>query len=150
MRTYVDTSVLVAAHTLEPHTALAQAWLAGPPGELVLTPWTLLECESALTIKQRRGELDAAGQHAASEDIAAFAACCGPLALIQLEDHQLARQLCRQAASGLRAGDALHLAAALRLQATHLATLDHILARNAAAQGLKLSISLPDPPAARP
>lgn len=143
MRAYLDTSVLVAAHTREPHTELAQAWLMSVSGELLLTPWTLLECTSALAIKLRRGELDASAQQAAGADIDAFAASCAPLAAVLPEDYERARLLCREAASGLRAGDALHLAAALRLKATHLATLDHTLARNAAAKGMMLAIQLP-------
>jgi predicted nucleic acid-binding protein len=58
-------------------------------------------------------------------------------------DHQRARELVSQANSGLRAGDALHLATALRLGANQLATLDRVLAGNAATQGLTLAIKLP-------
>lgn len=145
---YVDTSVLVAAHTREPHTHLAQAWLAGQSGGgLILTTWTPLECESALAIKRRRGELDEAGQIAASRDIEAFAARFvsnfAPLATPQEADHQRARELVSQASSGLRAGDALHLAVALRLGADQFATLDRVLAGNAARHGLTLAINMP-------
>jgi len=143
MRAYVDTSVLVAAHTREPHTALAQAWLAEQSGGgLILSTWALVECDSALAIKRRRGELDEAGQMAASADIDVFAASFAPLATPQEVDHQRARELCRQAVSGLRAGDALHLATALRLGVTHLATLDQVLAGNAARHGLALAITI--------
>ena len=141
---YVDTSVLIAAHTREPHTHLAQSWLAGQSGGgLILTTWTLLECESALAIKCRRGELDEAGQMAASQDIEVLADRFGPLSTPLEVDHQRARELVRQAASGLRAGDALHLAVALRLGADQFATLDRVLAGNAAAQGLTLVIEIP-------
>jgi len=142
---YVDTSVLVAAHTREPHTLLAQAWLAGQSGGgLILTTWALLECESALAIKRRRGELDEAGQMAASRDIEAFAARFGPLATPLEADHQRARELVSQASSGLRAGDALHLATALRLGASHISTLDRVLAGNAVKHGLVPAIKMPD------
>ncbi len=142
---YVDTSVLIAAHTREPHTHLAQAWLAGQSGGgLTLTTWTLLECESALAIKRRRGELDEAGQMAASQDIEVLADRFVSNFATPLEaDHQRARELVRQAASGLRAGDALHLAVALRLGADQFATLNRVLAGNAAAQGLTLVIEIP-------
>jgi predicted nucleic acid-binding protein len=144
MRTYVDTSVLVAAHTREPHTALAQAWLAEQSGsDLIITSWALVECDSALAIKRRRGELDEGGQMTASADIDAFASRFAPLVTAQESDHQRARELCRQAASGLRAGDALHLAVALRLETSHFATIDKVLADNAVKHGMTVSISLP-------
>lgn len=137
MRVYVDTSVLVAAHTREPHTDIAQEWLSAQSGGgLILSTWALVECDSAVAIKLRRGEMDADGQAAAMADINAFAACFAPFAVPVEEDCQRARELCRHAASGLRAGDSLHLAMALRLDATHFATLDKILATNAAAHGL--------------
>jgi len=143
MRVYVDTSVLVAAHTREPHTALAQTWLAEQSGgDLIITTLALVECDSALAIKRRRGELDEAGQIAASADIDAFASRFAPLVTAQESDYQRARELCRQAASGLRAGDALHLAAALRLDATHFATLDQVLAGNAVKHGMALAITM--------
>jgi len=144
MRTYVDTSILVAAHTREPHTAQAQAWLAEQSGgDLIITTWALVECDSALAIKRRRGELDEGGQMTASADIDAFASRFAPLVTAQESDHQRARELCRQAASGLRAGDALHLAVALRLDATHFATLDQVLASNAVRHGMALAITMP-------
>ena len=137
MGVYVDTSVLVAAHTREPRTAMAQAWLAALScGELILSTWTLVECESALAMKVRRGEMDADGQAAAVADIDAFVACFMPFAVPTGADYHRARELCRHAASGLRAGDSLHLALALRLGATHFATLDKVLATNAAVHGV--------------
>jgi uncharacterized protein len=143
MRVYVDTSVLVAAHTREPHTAIAQDWLAGQSGGgLIISTWALLECESALAIKTRRGELDSLGQAAAMADIDAFANHFAPFAVPLEADHVRARTLCRHAPSGLRAGDALHLALAQRLNAAYFATLDRLLANNAAAHGLALAIPL--------
>ncbi len=137
MRIYVDTSVLVAAHTREPHTDLAQAWLvAQSGGGLILSTWALVECDSAVAIKRRRGEMDADGQATAIADINAFATCFAPFIVPAEDDYRRARTLCRHAASGLRAGDALHLAMALRWDVTHFATLDKILATNAIAHGL--------------
>lgn len=142
MRVYVDTSVLVAAHTREPHTDIAQAWLAAQSaGGLLLSTWTLVECDSAMAIKVRRGELDAAGQVAAIADIDAFSARFAPFIVPVEADCQRGRELCRHTASGLRAGDSLHLAMAMRLGATHFATLDKVLGANAAAHGLATVIT---------
>lgn len=143
MRTYVDTSVLVAAHVREPHTDLAQAWFSGQGGGFLLSTWALVECESALAIKVRRGELDAGAQARAICDIDAFAARFAPLVTPEEADYQHARALCRDAAAGLRAGDALHLAMALRLGAAALATLDAVLAGSAQAHGIVPALTIP-------
>jgi hypothetical protein len=143
MRVYVDTSVLVAAHVREPHTGLAQTWLSEHSANLLLSTWALVECDSALAIKLRRGELDAASQMSAIAVIDAFAGHFAPLTTPLEADLQRARMLCRNANSGLRSGDALHLAMALRLNASHLATLDSVLAKNATEHGLALAITLP-------
>jgi predicted nucleic acid-binding protein len=143
MHVYVDTSVLVAAHVREPHTGLAQSWLAQQSGGLLISSWALVECDSALAIKRRRGELDAPSQATAIIDIDAFAARFAPLAPPLEADLQHARLFCRNAESGLRAGDALHLAIALRLGAKQMATLDSVLAKNAAAYGIAPAITLP-------
>ena len=96
-----------------------------------------------MAIKRRRGEMDADGQAAAIADINAFAECFAPIIVPTEEDYQRARALCRHAASGLRAEDALHLAMALRWDVTHLATLDTILAANAIAHGLATLVMPP-------
>jgi predicted nucleic acid-binding protein len=144
MHIYVDTSVLVAAHTREPHTALAQTWLAEQSGsDLIISFWALVECDSALAIKRRRGELDESSQLASSADIEHFTNRFAPLVSAQECDYQRAKELCRHAASGLRSGDALHLAMALRLETTHFATLDRVLADNAAKHGMARAITMP-------
>ena len=141
MRLYVDTSVLVAAHTHEPQTQIAQAWLAVDAGDLLVSAWTLLECESALAIKLRRGELTGAGRSEAIAGIDTFVAQSAPVIVPTEADFQRSRELCRHAASRLRAGDSLHLAIALRVKATHFAALDQVLATNAAVHGFAMPTS---------
>lgn len=141
MLVYIDTSVLVAAHVLEPHTTAAQAQLlAANRHQIVLSHWALLEAESALAIKQRRSELNDVLRHQILLALDAFAAHYAPLFLTSAEDYQTARQLCRTPASGLRAGDSLHLALAKRISASHFLTLDQTLAENAAQLGFALQI----------
>lgn len=132
---YVDTSVLVAAHVREPHTARAQACLS--TGDLLaVSSWALVECESALGIKRRRKEIDARQQTATLRDIDAFVAGMATLVHSEPGDFTLARGFCRRTTDALRAGDALHLAIALRLKARKFATLDQVLASAVAASGI--------------
>jgi Predicted nucleic acid-binding protein, contains PIN domain len=114
MSVYVDTSVLVAAHCSEKHTGLAQGWLEElSDAELIISAWTLLECESALAIKVRRQELDLSNQSAVLDDIQVFADMYAPFPVPDEQDYGQARKFCRLAGCGLRAGDALHLASGI-------------------------------------
>ena len=67
------------------------------------------------------------------------AACDGLLDLlpVQAEDYATAAQMCRMPQAGLRAGDALHLAVALRSGCDALLSFDKILNQNARASGLR-------------
>jgi hypothetical protein len=139
MRIYVDTSVIIAAHTREPKTVEAQNWLAEQnSGVLILSSWMLVECTSALAIKQRRAEITEKTRLSAESDIDALVAYFSPVVIPVESDYAHARQLCRYVSSNLRAGDSLHLAVAIHEQATHFATFDSILAGNAVAQGILL------------
>lgn len=139
MRVYLDTSVLVAAHTREPATAQVQAWLSKRNADdFIVSTWALVECESALSIKERRGELTHSARLAASAAIGSFAARLAPLVTPVEADFKSAGHFCTYAASRLRAGDALHLALALRAKSQSLATLDQVLDENATLNGLRV------------
>jgi predicted nucleic acid-binding protein len=66
--------------------------------------------------------------------------CANDLELIAVDPstYHRAAVLTLDAGSGLRAGDALHLAAALGAKAKSMATLDEVLAKNAKQVKLKL------------
>jgi uncharacterized protein len=137
VKCYVDTSILVAAHCLEPATGQVQSWLAARrPSELVGCSWLLTEVASALSIKERRGEINRSRHQAISSDILVFLAQCVTLEPPTENDFEVAATFCHNAASRLRAGDALHLAVALRLKTRYIATLDGVLLENALARGL--------------
>ena len=126
---YIDTSVWVAALCREPFTATAQAWLEKQaPGVLNLSGWVQAEFASALSMKQRIGHLDAAQ---AAEVMTLFSAtieqACRRVS-VEEADFALAARLVADAGSGLRAGDALHLAMAAR-EGLVLITFDSILTK---------------------
>ena len=128
---YVDTSVLVALCVNEPMSAAVGRWYAACGDELSSAVWCVTEFASALSLKQRTAQINA------EQSAVAWAAferlCAGDLELLPLDPKVFhhAAILTSDAATGLRAGDALHLAAALGVKTKSMATLDEVLARNA-------------------
>jgi uncharacterized protein len=135
---YVDASAWIALFAKEPGCGELQDWLAGEQGVLLTARWCVVEVASGLSIKVRRGELL---QSHASKLMDAFEQLLESqvsLLAVAAADYDLATSLCRHASSGLRAGDALHLAIASRAQASHLVTLDKVMASNAEFMGIEL------------
>jgi len=133
---YVDTSVLVPLFLNEPHSAAVANWYAREKGELVAAAWCVPEFASAIGIKQRTGAIDAQQAQGAWARFERMAAADLRLLAVEPANFFRAAALVLDAASALRAGDALHLACAEAAGATHMATLDDILSRNA--QRLKI------------
>lgn len=133
---YVDTSVLVPLFLNEPHSAAVANWYAREKGELVAAAWCVPEFASAIGIKQRTGAIDAQQAQGAWARFERMAAADLRLLTVEPAIFLRAAELVLDAASALRAGDALHLACAEAAGATHMATLDDILSRNA--QRLKI------------
>lgn len=135
---YVDTSVLVALILPEPQSAAVTTWYGAYQDKLVSAVWAVTEFAGALGIKQRTRQIDAAQANAAWQRFERL--CANDLQLLPLEPatYYRAGLLTLDATSGLRAGDALHLAAALEADARSLATLDEIFANNARRLGLEV------------
>lgn len=135
---YIDTSVLVALFLKEDKSAAVARWYAACAEDLVAAMWCVSEFASALSIKLRTRQIDEAGQRTAWQQFERM--CAGDLVLLPLEPHTFHRAavLTLDASSGLRAGDALHLAAALDARARGMATLDAVLAANCRRMKLKL------------
>ena len=133
---YVDTSVLVPLFLNEPHSVAAADWYAREKSELVAAAWCVPEFASALGIKQRTGAIDAQQAQAAWTRFERMVAADLRLLSVAPAHFHRAAELVLDAASALRAGDALHLACAEAAGAKHMATLDDVLRRNA--QRLKI------------
>jgi|GEM_PF-119743 predicted nucleic acid-binding protein len=136
-RIYVDTSVWVALLAREAPAAALSLWLAQAP-PLCCANWAELELASALGIKHRRGELSLGAARSICDVFASMMVYQVQQVPVHAADVTLARGLCMDMGRGLRAGDALHLAVAMRLQCSHFFSLDHNLNRNAEAAGLHL------------
>lgn len=137
---YVDTSVLVAALTREARTAEMQDWLADQsPGELAISDWVTTEFSAALSLKVRMGQLDPMFR---AEVVSAFTGLVETsfnLLAISRADFRTGARLADQHATGLRAGDALHLAVAAN-HGLRIRALDRGLVK--AAQSLGVSAGL--------
>lgn len=134
--TYVDTSVWCAYCFNEPESPAAVRWLADAELDRAATAlWTHTEFASATGIKLRLK-----GQSRGSVVRARHAYEAAVSMAIQLDviadDYLYAAELCRTSSARLRAGDALHLAVALRHNCQALASLDRDM--NLAAQQLGL------------
>lgn len=135
---YVDTSVLVALIVPEPNSAAVSRWYARTPATLASSDWCVTEFASALGIKQRTGQLTTAQAHEAWQRFQRLAANDLVLTPPPATGFERAAALTLDASSGLRAGDALHLACAEHLGAIAMATLDATLGRNARRLKIKL------------
>ena len=134
---YLDTSVLGALFFREPGSAtLVSALASQKPQGLAISAWSLTEMASVGGIKQRFGAIDSTTRQQA---MALFQrSASAQLALIEVDpaDFRTAAVLI-EGPFGLRAGDALHLAIARRLD-TPLGSLDH--RQIAAAEGLGIPV----------
>ena len=128
---YVDTSVLVALCTNEGKTADVVKWYADCTQELASAAWCVTEFASAMGLKQRTGQLTEEQAQTAWMQFERM--CANDLQLLPVEaiTFHRAAMLTMDAAAGLRAGDALHLACAIANKAQGMVTLDAVLAKNA-------------------
>jgi len=133
---YLDTSLLVAVLTNEPRTAEIQEWLAAQPVEgLVISDWVVTEFSGALSLKVRTGQLTSAQR---ADVLAAFTSMAElSLSVLPLsrQNFRTAAHFADQHATGLRSGDALHLAIAAE-HGIRLASLDQVQVRAAESLGV--------------
>jgi predicted nucleic acid-binding protein len=133
---YLDTSAAIPMFVPEPTSQAIDQWFETCHEPLASSDWILTEFSSALSIKVRRGEIN---EKQATAAWASFDTFCGSglrLLPVTRRVFQQAARLARNIPSGLRSGDSLHLAMALEVTATSIATVDNNLAKNAKANGL--------------
>lgn len=135
---YLDTSVVVALFTHEPGTPKVMSWYADLQELPVASDWLLTEFSSAISLKVRTGQLLEGNAKRVREEFSLFVDGAVRLVPVSRDAFRIAGDMIAQHQNGLRAGDSLHLAVAMALGATHMATLDGNLARNAKRIGLEV------------
>ncbi|QTD45306.1 type II toxin-antitoxin system VapC family toxin [Ottowia testudinis] len=138
---YIDTSLWCAYCFNEPEQPAAVAWLAQAELDKAATSiWTRTEFASAVGVKLRaKAQGKPPVDTAAGERQFASALDMTPELTVIQDDFLYAARLCvDHQIAGLRAGDALHLAVALRHGCKALASLDKVMNTCAQALGLKL------------
>lgn len=132
----LDTSLLVAGLTREARTAAVQDWLAAQASEaLVISDWVVTEFSSALPVKVRMKRLD---DELRAEVLAAFTSLVNEsltVLTVTSRDFGLAARFADDHRSGLRAGDALHLAVAAH-HGLQVLSLDKIMVKAAVKSGV--------------
>jgi predicted nucleic acid-binding protein len=135
---YVDSSVFVALIVNEQGSAAAGGWYDANGTQMVSAAWCITEVASALGQKQRMGLLDAGLAENAWARFESMAASEVQLIPVEFTDFHASVDLMQDGVSGLRAGDALHLACARRLKAETIATLDRVMAHGAERFGMQI------------
>ncbi len=95
-----------------------------PTQELAISNWTIVEFASLLSRRVRMGELSATLMQNVMESFREDAEQSFSMVAVTAADFQLASKLILQWETGLRAGDALHLAIAQNAHCDHLFSLD--------------------------
>ncbi len=137
MTSYLDASVLVPLVVQEPSSLVVRRWFAAHAAKsAVSSRWAAVEFTSAVGNRVRRGDLTPVQGRAALAGFERDLVAELDLADAIPADFEFARRTVAHLDRGLRGGDALHVAIALRIDASLLLTLDRRLANAARAFGL--------------
>lgn len=135
---YVDTSAIVPLLTTEPKTEAVTAWFAKLNDTPTCADWLLTEFSSAISIKLRTGQITETNAKRVRKEFELLADGGLRIVPVSRDAFRQAAKMAQHHEHGLRSGDSLHLAVALELGASHMATLDTTLAANAKRNGIKL------------
>ncbi|MBI2312095.1 MAG: type II toxin-antitoxin system VapC family toxin [Betaproteobacteria bacterium] len=135
---YLDTSAAVPLFVREPASDAVDRWISSCKEGLAASDWLVTEFSGALAVKTRTGQITARQAKKAWSEFEMF--CNGGLRLLPVSRAVFrdAGRIVRTGRTALRGGDALHIAAAMEMGATSIATLDALMAKSANHLGLRL------------
>jgi predicted nucleic acid-binding protein len=137
---YLDTSIIVPLVIAEDSSAAVEAMiLKVKPGELTTSLWTQIELGSLVARKLRMGELSAADAEAVRRELRKILDESFRLLLPTAADFATATKFLDMPRTGLRAGDAFHLAIAANHGAKKIWSLDQAFIK--AGTQIKLPVS---------
>ena len=140
---YFDTSFLAPLILREPTSGKVETFLTRQPaGELAISHWTRVEFSSLIAREVRMGGLD---RQAALDADAQFEAIVVESFVVLLpiaDDFGLCKQYLQRYETGLRTGDALHLAVARNHRAQTIYSLDKTLLKAGKALGLPVATGI--------
>ena len=135
---YVDSSILVGLCTKETKSPSINKWYENSRDlQLISSTWMFTEFASALSIKERTGQITPKESKSAWKIFEAI--CNNDIELLPIDNKVFysAGLLVLDSSSKLRSGDALHLAAAKFFKAKAIITLDRVLEKNASRLKIK-------------
>jgi predicted nucleic acid-binding protein len=137
---YLDTSFLAPLIREERTSSRIGRFIGGlPAGELAISRWAELEFASLLARDVRMGTIGGDEARAADALFADVILQSFVVLVPSTDDYELARQYLHSYETGLRAGDALHLAIARNHRAQVVYSLDQTMIRAGKILGLPMS-----------
>ena len=140
---YFDTSFLAPLFLPESTSMEVANFVRNLPGvDQTVSHWGRVEFASILARKVRTGELDAEGALRADASFEDMMEKSFAIILPTVDDFGLAKQFLARFETGLRGGDALHLAMAGNRRATAIYSLDIGMIRAGKMLGLPISVGI--------
>ena len=144
---YFDTSFLAPLVVPEATSdKIAKFMTALPAGELSVSHWARLEFSSLLAREVRIGALEARAAIAADAQFEIMVQQSFSVILPDADDFTLGKEFIGRYETGLRAGDALHLAIAKNRRAAAVYSLDKGMIKAGRSLGLPMSTGIRVPP----
>ncbi len=140
---YFDTSFLAPLILQEPTSIKVERFMTRlPAGELVISHWTRVEFSSLLAREVRMGSLDRQAAWDADAQFETVVTESFVVLLPNADDFSLAKAYLGNYETGLRAGDALHLAVARNHGAKTIYSLDKTLLKAGTLLGVPASAGI--------